>query len=77
MEVARTRTAVFELRTKTVIDLKSFMPDDHILREMDRILDLTFIRKLTAVCYANGVQIDLSFNFRDGTRTYMIIAKDP
>ncbi len=45
---------VFEPKTRTVIDLESFMPDDHFLREVDRILDLTFVRKLTASCYAEG-----------------------
>jgi transposase len=46
---------VFEPKTRTVIDLESFMPDDHFLREVDRILDLTFVRRLTASCYAEGI----------------------
>jgi len=45
---------VFEPTTRTVIDLESFVPDDHFLREVDRVLDLTFIRKLTASCYVEG-----------------------
>jgi len=45
---------VFEPKTKTVIDLESFVPDDHFLREVDRSLDLCFIRTLTAACYAEG-----------------------
>ena len=46
---------LFEPTTRTVIDLESFMPDDHFLRQVDRIVDLTFIRKLTAACYADGL----------------------
>jgi len=45
---------VFEPKTRTVIDLESFVPDDHFLREVDRVLDLTLIRKLTASCNAEG-----------------------
>ncbi len=45
---------VFEPRTRTVIDLESFMPDDHLLREVDRFVQPAFIRKLTACCYAQG-----------------------
>ena len=45
---------VFEPKTRTVIDLESFMPDDHLLREVDRIVEPAFIRKLTAFCYADG-----------------------
>ena len=28
----------FEPQTKTVIDLESFMPDDHLLRDVDRLV---------------------------------------
>ena len=45
---------VFEPRTRTVIDLESFMPHDHLLREVARILEPALIRKLTARCYAEG-----------------------
>ena len=29
----------FEPTTRTVIDLESFVPDDHLLRDVDRLLD--------------------------------------
>ncbi len=45
---------VFEPTTRTVIDLESFIPRDHLLRQVDRIVDPSFIRKLTAPCYADG-----------------------
>ena len=45
---------VFEPRTRTVIDLEAFIPQDHLLRQVDRIVDPAFIRKLTASCYAAG-----------------------
>ncbi len=46
---------VFEPETRTVIDLESFIPDDHLLREVDRFIEPAFIRKLTAACYADGL----------------------
>ena len=45
---------VFEPATRTVIDLESFMPHDHLLREVDRIVEPALIRELTAGCYAQG-----------------------
>jgi transposase len=45
---------VFQPQTRTVIDLESFIPEDHFLRKVDRILELRFIRELTASCYADG-----------------------
>ena len=45
---------VFERKTKTVIDLESFIPEGHLLRKVDRILEWTFVRELTAACYASG-----------------------
>ena len=45
---------VFDPQTRTVIDLESFLPEDHLLRKVDRILELTFVRELTAACYASG-----------------------
>jgi len=45
---------VFQPKTRTVIDLDSFMPEDHLLRQVDRIVEPAFIRKLTAACYAEG-----------------------
>ncbi len=38
----------FEPTTKTVIDLESFVPDDHLLRDVDRLLEPALIRQLTA-----------------------------
>ncbi|KKL28633.1 hypothetical protein LCGC14_2373200 [marine sediment metagenome] len=40
--------------TRTVINLESFIPDDHFLRKVDRVLDLSFVRELTAPCYVAG-----------------------
>ena len=45
---------VFERKTKTVIDLESFIPEGHLLRKVDRILEWTFVRELTAASYASG-----------------------
>ena len=44
----------FDPETKTVIDLESFVPDDHLLRDVDRLLEPALIRRLTACCYAEG-----------------------
>jgi transposase len=44
---------VFEPQTRTVIDLEAFIPDDHFLRKVDRVLQLTFVRDLTAACYSS------------------------
>jgi transposase len=44
----------FDPKTKTVIDLESFVAQDHLLRRVDRILELSFVRELTAACYADG-----------------------
>ena len=46
---------VFQSKTRTVVDLESFIPQDHLLRQIDRIVDPAFIRKLTAACYADGL----------------------
>ncbi|QDU06982.1 hypothetical protein [Gimesia aquarii] len=43
---------VFEPRTRTIIDLESFVPEHHFLRQIDRIVEPAFIRKLTTSCYA-------------------------
>ncbi len=45
---------VFEPRTRTVIDLESFIPQDHLLRQVNSIVEPAFIRKLTTSCYAEG-----------------------
>jgi hypothetical protein len=46
----------FEPKAKTSIDLESFVAADHFLRRIDRVLDLSFLRELTApICIANCV----------------------
>jgi len=42
----------FEPKAKASIDLDSFVADDHFLRRIDRVLDLSFVRELTAPRYA-------------------------
>ena len=42
----------FEAKTKVSIDLESFVAADHFLRRVDRVLDLSFVRELTASRYA-------------------------
>jgi transposase len=57
----------FDPRAKTEIDLESFVPQDHLLRKIDRELDLSFVRELTANCYADGLgrpSIDPEIYFR-------------
>src|SRR3954469_21850450 len=44
----------FDPKTKVSIDLDSFVAEDHFLRQIDRILDLSFVRELTAARYADG-----------------------
>ena len=46
---------VFDPHAETVIILESFVEDDHILRKIDGLLDMAFIRELTAACYADGL----------------------
>ena len=58
---------VFNPRAKTEIDLESAVEDDHELRKIDRVLDMAFVRELTAACYADGIgrpSIDPEFFFR-------------
>ncbi len=43
---------VYERGART-IDLESFVASNHPLRKVDRVLDLSFIRELTAPCYAS------------------------
>lgn len=43
----------FEPKTKTSIDLESFIAKEHFLRRIDSILDLSFVRELTAARYAD------------------------
>ena len=42
----------FEPKAKSSIDLDSFVAEDHFLRRIDRVLDLSFVRELTAPRYA-------------------------
>ncbi len=44
----------FDPKVKTSIDLESFVAAEHYLRRIDRVLDLSFVRDLTAACYADG-----------------------
>jgi transposase len=44
----------FDPKVKTSIDWESFVAEDHFLRRIDRVLDLSFIRELTAARYADG-----------------------
>jgi transposase len=44
----------FEPKAKASIDLESFVAEDHFLRQIDRVLDLKFVRELTAARYADG-----------------------
>src|SRR6478736_8016377 len=44
----------FDPKAKVSIDLDSFVAEDHFLRQIDRILDLSFVRELTAACYTDG-----------------------
>jgi len=46
---------VFDPRVVVAVDLESLVHQDHLLRKVDRILETSFIRKLTAACYASGV----------------------
>ena len=42
----------FEPKVESSIDLDSFVAEDHFLRRIDRVLDLSFVRELTAPRYA-------------------------
>ena len=43
----------FDPKAKVSIDLESFVAEDHFLRRIDRVLDLSFVRELTAPRYAD------------------------
>jgi transposase len=45
---------VFQPQARTAIDLESFVEDGHFLRKVHRVLQLSFVRELTASCYAAG-----------------------
>ena len=42
----------FDPKATASIDLESFVAADHFLRRVDRVLDLSFVRELTASRYA-------------------------
>lgn len=44
----------FEPKSRKTIDLESFVADDHYLRRVDRVLELSFVAELTSPCYSNG-----------------------
>ncbi len=57
----------FDPRAKTEIDLESVVEDNHTLRKIDRLLEMAFVRELTAACYADGLgrpSIDPEVYFR-------------
>ena len=44
----------FEPKSRKTIDLESFVANDHYLRKVDRVLELSFVVELTAECYSSG-----------------------
>ena len=42
----------FDPAARTAIDLEAFVEIDHLLRRVDRELDLSFVHQLTAPCYS-------------------------
>ncbi len=70
----------FEPQAKSSIDLETFVAEDHFLRRIDRILDLSFVRELTAPRYAadqGRPSIDPEVYFRMQLVAYFYgIAKD-
>ncbi len=46
---------VFKPRTETALNLESFIADDHFLRKVDRVLEMSFVREITVACYADGI----------------------
>lgn len=45
---------VFQPQARTAIDLEFFVEDGHFLRKIHRVLQLSFVREITASCYAVG-----------------------
>ena len=43
---------IFQPQARTAIDLESFIAEDHFLRKVHGVLQLSFVRELTAACYA-------------------------
>jgi transposase len=70
----------FDPKVETSIDLESFVAADHFLRRIDRVLDLSFLRELTARRYAaeqGRPSIDPEVYFRMQLVAYFYgIAKD-
>ena len=70
----------FEPKAKASVDLESFVAEDHFLRRINRVLDLSFIRELTAPRYAaekGRPSIDPEVFFRMQLVAYFYgIAKD-
>jgi len=46
---------VFDPTAVLAVDLESLVHQDHLLRKVEWILETSFIRELTAACYASGV----------------------
>jgi hypothetical protein len=46
---------VFQPRTGTLIDMDSFTAENHLLRKIDGVLKMSFVRDLTAACYVDGM----------------------
>ena len=44
----------FDPKAKVSFDLESLVAEDHFLRRINRVLDMSFIRELTAARYADG-----------------------
>jgi transposase len=60
-------THAFDPQARTAIDLDSFVADDHFLRKVHRVLEMSFVRELVASCYAAGLgrpSIDPEVYFR-------------
>ena len=70
----------FDPKATASIDLESFVAADHFLRRVDRVLDLSFVRELTAPRYAvqqGRPSIDPEVYFRMQLVAYFFgIAKD-
>ncbi len=64
----------FDACAKMVVDLESFVAKDHALRKIDKVLDMAFVRDLTAGCYADGLgrpSIDPEVFFRIELLAYL------
>ena len=43
---------VFQLQKETVINLDLFIAENHFFRKVDLVLEMSFVRDVTAACYA-------------------------